>query len=132
MSLCKKEEIVRAICTDKWDGLRLSPSLFKGSNISVSRLSVLSLDSHWDLFSEHVQKPPERLLARIGQINVGKLQSLGAEHAPATALTVEAKPVEWNSAHAEIPQTITRGLANKIVAVLTLHERPKDTFRVRI
>lgn len=132
MSLGREEEIVRAICTDKWDGQRVSPSLFKGANISVSRLSVLPLNSHWDLFSEHVQKPPERLLERIGQINIGKLQLLGAEHAPATALTVEAKPVDWNSAHAEIPQNITRGLANKIVAALTLHEKPKDPIRLRV
>jgi hypothetical protein len=31
------------------------------------------------MFNEHVQKPPERLLALIGEINVGNLQRLGHE-----------------------------------------------------
>jgi hypothetical protein len=31
------------------------------------------------MFNEHVQKPPERLLALIGEINVGNLQRLGYE-----------------------------------------------------
>lgn len=124
MPIGPDEEIVRAICTDKWDGQRVSPSLFKGANTSVSRLSVIPLNSHWDLFRIYVQKPPERLLERIGQINVGKLQQLGAEHVPSTPLSVEPNPVEWNQAHAEIPQDITRGLANRIVAALTLHREP--------
>lgn len=62
MPIGPDEEIVRAICTDKWDGQRVSPSLFKGANTSVSRLSVIPLNSHWDLFRIYVQKPPERLL----------------------------------------------------------------------
>ncbi len=90
---------------------------------------MIPLDSHWNLFRSHVQKPPERLLERIGQINVGKLQQLGAEHSFPTVLTVEPKLVEWNPAHAEIPQNITRGLANKIVAVLMLHAEPRRQIR---
>lgn len=124
MSLDPKEEIVRAICSDKWDGERLAPSLFVGAGKSVSRLAVVSLEDHWDLFRSYVQSPPERMLELIGQIQVGALQSIGHTHSPPTALTVEARPEDWNPAHAEIPQKITRGLANRILPQLTLHRPP--------
>ena len=124
MSLPQTEDIVRAVCTDKWDGERLSPSLFAGTNISVSRLAVAPLADHWDLFRQYVQKPPERRLELIAQINVGHLQTIGLAHNPSAVLTVEPKPVDWNPAHAEIPQNITRGLANKILPELTLHQPP--------
>ena len=120
------EEIVKAICSDKWDGERIAPSLFTGTGTSVSRLAVISLADHWDLFRQHVQKPPERILERIGQINVGKLQQIGVDYDPDVTLTVEPKPEEWNRAHAEIPQRITRGLANKIVNELTLLRPPPE------
>jgi hypothetical protein len=124
MPLAPTEDIVRAVCTDKWDGERLSPSLFVGENISVSRLAVVPLTDHWDLFRQYVQKPPERWLERIAQINVGHLQKIARSHSPPVALTVEQRPVDWNPAHAEIPQNITRGLANKILPELTLHRPP--------
>ena len=124
MPLASEEEIGKAICSDKWDGERLAPSLFTGTGTSVSRLAVISLEDHWDLFRRHVQKPPERLLERIGQINVGRLHEIGVAYSPAVDLTVEAKPEDWNRAHAEIPQKITRGLANKIIAQLAVHSPP--------
>jgi hypothetical protein len=68
MPLPPDEDIVRAVCTDKWDGERLSPSLFVGERISVSRLAVIPLADHWDLFREYVQQPPERLLGLIARI----------------------------------------------------------------
>lgn len=126
MPLAPEEDIVRAICTDKWDGERISPSLFTGSNISVSRLAIIPLFDHWEMFRGHVQKPPERLLALIGEINVGTLQELGLTHEPQTELTVEPKPDDWNPAHAEIPQKIGRGLANRILEKLTIHHPPSD------
>jgi hypothetical protein len=121
MSLARTEDVVRAVCTDKWDGLRLSPSLFAGENISVSRLALVPLADHWELFRQYVERPPERRLELIAEINVGRLQDIGRSHNPATVLTVEPKPEIWNRAHAEIPQRITRGLANQIVPALTLH-----------
>ncbi len=125
MPIAAEEDIVRAVCTDKWDGERLSPSLFVGENISVSRLALVSLADHWDLFRQYVQKPPERRLELIAEINVGRLQDIGRAHNPAVALTVEPRPVDWNPAHAEIPQRITRGLANDIVPKLKLHHPPR-------
>ncbi|MGA2659610.1 MAG: hypothetical protein ABSH34_19060 [Verrucomicrobiota bacterium] len=124
MPLAQTEDIVRAVCTDKWDGQRLSPSLFVGENVSVSRLAVVPLADHWDLFRQHVEKPPERWLELIAEINVGRLQAIGRSQNPAVALTVEPKPVDWNPAHAEIPQKITRGLAGKILPELALHHPP--------
>ena len=121
MPVAPSENIVRAICSDKWDGERLAPSLFVGVGTSVSRLAVLSLDDHWDLFREHVQRPPQRILEMLGEINVGVLQSIGRAHDPLMELTVEPKPEDWNPAHAEIPQKISRVLANKILPALKLH-----------
>ncbi len=124
MSVDPSEDIVRAVCTDKWDGDRLSPSLFVGENISVSRLAVVPLSEHWDLFRQYVEKPPERRLELIAEINVGQLQELGRTHKPSIHLTVEPRPEAWNPAHAEIPQNIRRGLANRIRPMLKLHHPP--------
>jgi hypothetical protein len=37
MTVDPSEDIVRAVCTDKCDGERLSPNVFVGERISVSR-----------------------------------------------------------------------------------------------
>lgn len=127
MPISAEEDIVRAVCTDKWDGERLAPSLFVGENTSVSRLVVVSLRDHWDLFRQYVEDPPERRLELIAQINVGHLQQIGRSRSPGIELTVDAKPEPWNPAHAEIPQKITRGLANRILPELTLHRPPRES-----
>ena len=80
MPVAPVEDIVRAICTDKWDGQRLSPSLFKGKSTSVGRLAITSLAARWDVFRMFVEKPPERILELIGEINVGTLQEIGRSH----------------------------------------------------
>lgn len=121
MMLDPREDIVRAVCSDKWDGERISPSLFAGGGISVSRLALISLDDLWDMFRNHVEKPPERRLELIVEIGVGDLHQIGKDHDPLIHLTVEAKPEDWNPAHAEIPQRITRGLANRILPQLKRH-----------
>ncbi|MEZ5305070.1 MAG: hypothetical protein R3F11_31170 [Verrucomicrobiales bacterium] len=124
MPVAVEEDIARAICSDKWDpetGL-LSPSLFKGQNTSVSRLAVTPLDETWRVFRSEVEKPPERTLARIGTINVGRLAEVGRSFADnPTALTVEPDPLEGYPSHAIIPQKISRGLANQILRELQLH-----------
>ena len=128
MPVASEEDIVRAICTDKWDGQRAAPSLFKGENTSVSRLAVIPLADHWDLFRKHVENPPERRLEFIGEINVGQLQKIGRGYGDPTELTVEPKPEDWNPAHAEIPQKISRGLANQIVRALKIHPPPNEVL----
>jgi len=125
MPLAFNEDIVRAILTDKWDGERASPSLFRGQNISVSRLAVIPLADHWDMFRMRLENPPERRLKRIGEINVGYLQQIGRNYKDPIELTVEPKPEDWNRAHAEIPQKVTKGLSRNIVAALKLHSPPE-------
>jgi hypothetical protein len=124
MPVAPNEDVVRAILTDKWDGERISPSLFRGQSISVSRLAVIPLADHWDMFRMRLESPPERRLERIGEINVGHLQQIGRDYTDAIELTVEPNPEDWNQAHAEIPQKITKGLARKIVSALKLHNPP--------
>ena len=124
MPLPPNEDIVRAILTDKWDGKRASPGLFKGQDVSVSRLAIIPLADHWDMFRIRLENPPERRLERIGEINVGHLQQIGRNYKDPIELTVEPKPEDWNRAHAEIPQKITKGLSRKIVSALTLHSPP--------
>ncbi len=125
MLLSPNEDVVRAILTDKWDGQRASPSLFKGQDVSVSRLAIIPLADHWDMFRMRLENPPERRLERISEINVGHLQQIGRDYAHPIELTVEPKPEDCNRAHAEIRQKITRGLANKIVTALKLHSPAK-------
>jgi hypothetical protein len=126
MPVGTEEDIVRAICTDKWDrdAQRASPSLFRGPDTSVSRLAVIPLADHWDLFRRHVERPPERLLEVIGEINVGTLQKIGRDYETPVELTVEPQPEDWNPAHAEIPQKVSRGLATQIVRALRIHSPP--------
>ena len=124
MSLSAEEEIVHAVCTDKWDGERIAPSTFRGPDTSVSRLAVTQLEDHWDLFRRGVEKPPARLLERIAQISVARLEEIGATHNPSTTITVEPDPLDWNPAHAIIPGKRSRGLANRIVDAVTIHEPP--------
>jgi len=128
MPVAPEEDIVRAVCSDKWDGQRLSPSLFVGQNTSVSRLAVIPLTDHWDIFRKHVQKPSARTLERIAEINVGVLQETARIHSD-LELTVEPSPLDWNPAHADIPQKITRGLANAILKELKLHKQ-KDSEKI--
>jgi hypothetical protein len=51
---------------------------------------------------------------------------VGQSYQQPIELTVEPKPVEGNPAHAEIPQKISRGLANQILKKLKLHNPPRD------
>jgi hypothetical protein len=126
MPLKSDEEIVRAICTDKWDGERISPSAFIGPDTSVSRLAIIPLEEHWDLFRRGVEKPPERLLKRIAQISVGKLEAIGKTHNPPVGIEVEPEPLDWNPAHAIIPGKRSRGLANRIRDCVTIHRPPSE------
>lgn len=131
MKLPVEEQIVRAICTDKYDRAngRVSPSLFKGAGTSVSRLAIIPLSHQWRKLAATVQKLPGRRLERLGEIGVGRLSAIGlaytANNKPMPiSLSVEANPLPSNSAHAVIPENITTGLSNSIVNNLAYHELP--------
>jgi hypothetical protein len=110
MPIAADEDIVRAICTDKWDGTRVARSLFKGRNISVSRLALIALSEHWDMFRKRLERRPERRLELIGEINVGHLQEIGRGYHQPIELTVEPKPEGWNRRTQKFRRELPRGL----------------------
>jgi hypothetical protein len=131
MRLPRDEQIVRAICSDKYDraGDRVSPSLFKGPNTSVSRLAIIPLPQQWRKLAATVQKLPGRKLEKLGEIGVGSLEDLGQAYvangvATPVALSVVADPLPNNDAHAIIPENISAGLGKTICRALTYHELP--------
>ena len=133
MPLGPDEEIVRAICTDKYDEGRIAPSIFdKRGNTSVSRLEIIPLVEHWDLFRQHVQKPPEALFELIDQINVGRMQELGRSHIAPTELTVESDPVELERCScADSPKDIARIGNAADQSALTLHHPVQAERRIQ-
>lgn len=130
------ENIVRALTTAYWDpvGKRYQSHLFSAEgNTSVSRLAILSLAELFEIFQTKLEKPfaePPRLLLGAGEINIGDLQALGRQRNPPVALTVEEapdgpeEPPPLNPAHAEIPQSIPRGLSKAIIKALKEHDPP--------
>lgn len=127
-SICiSDEDIVRAIRSADYDEKRgrFSSGLFKGTETSVSRLTVLSLDNLFIIFHtelDRLEKDPPNKVKWAGEIKIATLQSIGENHRDApTKLTVEADPTERNPAHAVIPQKITTGLAFRIIRALKVH-----------
>src|SRR2546421_8503993 len=120
-----EENILRAIHTAHWDERRnrWSSSLFKGSGISVSRLSILGLAELFAIFHRELDSPPKnRFVTGGGEINIRRLQEVGRNYQnKPTELTVEEVPTETNPAHAEIPQDISKGLALEIIRALIIH-----------
>lgn len=132
MRLPREEQIIRAICTEKYDRTtgRVSPSLFKGRNTSVSRLAIIPLSRQWRKLAATVQKLPGRRLERLGEISVGRLEEIGLTYVAngnpmPVALTVVADALPTNEAHAIIPEHISAGLGTAIVRTLTYHELPE-------
>lgn len=121
-----EENVVRAIHSAWWDVQmnRKFSSIFKGENISVSRLSILSLSELLNIFHAQLDSSPNGAIIGVGEINVGRLKAIGGEYEPPTDLTVEIAPLTENPAHAEIPQKISKGLANKIIKELDFHQDP--------
>jgi len=132
MRLPREEQVVRAICSDKFDRSngRVSPSLFKGPNTSVSRLAVIPLSLQWRKLAATVQKLPGRKLEQLGEIGVGPLEDLGLNYVAngipmKVALSVVDDPLPTNEAHAVIPENITAGLGSAICRALKFHELPE-------
>jgi hypothetical protein len=122
-----QENILRAIHEAFWDLTRnrKSPSIFKGTNISVSRLSILGVNELFAIFHQKLDGSQNGRIVAGGEINIGNLQRIGREYVNGrTQLTVEQDPEDDNIAHAVIPQKITQGLANVIIAALVIHNDP--------
>ena len=118
-----EENIVRAIHQAWWDAKerRGFSLIFKGSNISVSRLSILTLELLFPIFHNQLDSSPNGIIVGAGEINVGRLREIGNEHETKVNITVVEDPIEINRAHAEIPQKISKGLAKKIISELLFH-----------
>lgn len=132
MRLPREEQILRAVCSDKFDRAsgRVSPSLFRGPNTSVSRLAVIPLPLQWRKLAATVQKLPGRKLERLGEIGVGTLEDLGLNYVAngtpmKVHLSVVADPVPTNEAHAVVPESISAGLGSTICRALKFHELPE-------
>jgi len=126
---CDEENIVRAITSVHYDDEKdkISSSVFKGRNISVSRLKILSIEDIFYIFKEELSSP-EKPLVYAGEINIGNLKRICEQHKDANGkelplyITVLPAPTNSNPAHAEIPQKISRGIAKKIIENLKLHD----------
>lgn len=104
---------------------RKSPSIFKGSDISVSRLSIRTVNELFAIFHGKLDGSPNGRIVAGGEMNIGNLQKIGREYVHnRTALTVEKDPEADNPAHAVVPQKIRQGLAKVIVAALIIHDDP--------
>lgn len=128
-----EENIVRAIHQTWWDikDGRKSSSIFKGENISVSRLAILNLQELFPIFHRGLDTSPSGIIIGAGEINVGHLQKIGREYVEKPIeIIVEEEPTKENPeknivenpAHAEIPQKISRGLAKRIIKELVFHK----------
>ncbi len=125
MTPCKNdEEVVRAVQLSHYDKNRgrISSALFRGNNISVSRLQVSTLEEIWSVFQVEVDKPHNKLVgARVLVVRdiVQTGSSLG------TPLAVYSKPTPTNEAHAEISaetkisRKVARALIQKSIEVAT-------------
>jgi len=116
-----EEEVLRAIRRADWDQKknRYSSGLFKGRDVSISRLAILPYNEIVRIFRAEFDNRPTGPLAATGQINVEQLQKIGIGYKPnPTTLMVVPKPVEGNPAHAEVPQNISKGLAREIISAL--------------
>jgi hypothetical protein len=122
-----EENVLRAIHSAHWDrnADRKSSSIFKGRDISVSRLSILGVEDLFAIFHRKLDESPNGRIVAAGEINVGSLQKIGRGYEPLpTEITVEEDPEDDNLAHALIPQRISQGLAKVIIANLTIHDDP--------
>lgn len=115
-----EENIVRAIHHAWWDveQSRGSSLIFKGQNISVSRLSILSINDLFKLLHKQLDSSPNGIIIGLGEINVGRLKEIAKNFVNPTEITVEEDPLPENPAHAEIPQKISTGLAKTIIKEL--------------
>jgi len=107
----REEEVLRAI-TDPahfdHSKNRVSSTVFRGSNISVSRLKILSFDSLVKIFKQELEQNGKNKLIKTGQLSVADIEDI-------TGLFVEEKPTEENPAHAEIIGEIkSRSISNKL------------------
>jgi hypothetical protein len=113
--LVSNEQILRAVYSNDWDGQRIYSQAFTGPETSISRLSVLDLPAQWEIH-RRFEKPPQRELDLFLEINVGGLKQLAFDYPKRTKLTTVEDPIPENQAHGLILESMSRGLAKKVIA----------------
>lgn len=122
--LARAERVVRAVLENHYDKATniYSSDLFTGEGISVSRLAIKPYDEIVDIFLIELDKP-KRAVVGTGEISIGELQDIGLAHTDKpTKISVFPKPEKLNTAHAEVFQKISKGLAKKIIKKLDMKE----------
>lgn len=119
-----EESVLRAFYSpDEYDPVsgRISPSLFKRKNTSLSRLYILPLCKQWEIFRNVPTDPQVRRFEGFGEILVGKIKELGLNHSQPRVLSVVEDPLDWNPAHAIVPERISESIAKQINSKLDRH-----------
>ncbi len=131
MRLPRIEQVVRAVCSEHYDREtgRVSPSLYEGTETSLSRLKIIPLSAQWVKLAATVQRLPGRRLEKIGELGVGQIEDIGRNYlqngkATPIPLTVVDDPTPQNEAHAIVPQKITKGLSRVLKEGTQWHEPP--------
>lgn len=123
MNYCDDSELVlRAIHESDYDGTRVSPSIhrvYRGKNVSVSRLTIYSRTKIFSIFHRDFDKPKKSRVVAAAEISCGQIKSVSAAHIKQHKLKTDPKRVRCNSipgndAHAEIEGTINDGLAKAL------------------
>jgi len=131
MRLPRNEQVVRAVCSEHYDreSGRVSPSLYEGTETSLSRLTIIPLAGQWAKLAATVQKLPGRRLEKIGELGVAQIEDAGRNYtqngkATPMPLTVVDDPTPQNRAHAIIPGKITKGLSRVLRDTTLLRDPP--------
>jgi len=82
MRLPRNEQVVRAVCSEHYDreSGRVSPSLYEGTETSLSRLTIIPLAGQWAKLAATVQKLPGRRLEKIGELGVAQIEDAGRNY----------------------------------------------------
>lgn len=95
---CAPEEIiVRAIHTGHYDEVTgiLRYKLFAGRNVSVSRVSVLTIEELYLIFTNDIDNPPSQYVIQVGNIRVDELMNLAKNYAhPVTKQTIHLSVIQ--------------------------------------
>jgi hypothetical protein len=127
--LRREEVVLRAIQETHLDEKqgRVSSSLFKGRDISLSRLAVLSTGEIFKILRRDLDKPANALIG-AAEVTVAVIEDAGGrDEAGKLIVRVVADPLLGsapNPAHAEIPQNLSKGTSRKIIKGISRYVRP--------
>jgi len=82
--LADEENVLRAIVEEEWEEGRGSPSIFRRTNTSVTRMDQIGRENAISILKRDVEKPgrPERELRGVGKISVELIKKVAATSVP--------------------------------------------------